>query len=122
MINKVVLKNIYNHLTELSSKELQISYWLKGDQRKISGFIELINSLEDDDFDLFVDTEAAEMNLSAEFIQELKILRDSLDNYDESDKTRIEIINDPEWKEIGKQAQQVLVYWKNEIGDMRDED
>ncbi|OJW35412.1 MAG: hypothetical protein BGO54_02275 [Sphingobacteriales bacterium 46-32] len=122
MINKTVLRNIYNHLTELSSTELQISYWIKGDKGKISSFIELINSLEDDDFNLFVDKEASEMNLSAEFARELKILRGLLNNYDESNKTRIEIINDPKWKEIGKHAQHVLIYWRNEIGDLLDED
>lgn len=116
MINKEVLENIYNDLLELSSKDLQISYWLVGEQGKISGYTELMCRLfDDDDFDLFVEKDVVDLKVSNEFVQELRLLRDQLNSYSEETKTREEIINDPEWQKIVRQARNVISLWNNEI-------
>jgi hypothetical protein len=117
MISKPVLKNIYNDILELSSRDLQISYWLKGDQGKISGYVELMNSLFDDsDFDLFVDKEILDLKLSDNFIQEIQKLRDLLNLYNDKGKSQEEIIYDIEWQKITAQAQKVIYLWKKELG------
>ena len=113
MLNKVVLKNIYDSILELSSLQNQHARWITGKGGRISGYAELMCTLFDDcAFDLFVDKEAAELNLSKSFIQELQILRDCLNSYQEDFKTRHEIIDDPEWLKVVTQAQKVISMWE----------
>lgn len=116
MVNRDVLHNIYESLLELSRKDLQIDRWLSGKNGRISGYGEFMNTLFDDcDFDLFVDKEVYDLRLTDEFIKELRIVRDSLNSYDEGRKTREEIIEDPSWAKIRKQSKKVVKFWNVEI-------
>lgn len=119
MINKEILNNIYNDLLELSSKDLQISYWITGKDGKVSGYTELMCRLfDDDDFDLFVEKEVFELGFSKDLIHELHLLRNQLNQYNEADKSREQIIYDKAWQTIVAQAHKVINLWNNELSTL----
>jgi hypothetical protein len=111
------VENIYEDILELSDLELQKRLWLNdhNDTGLISSYTEVNNRLFDDNsFDLFIDKEVFELGFSPALIVELDALRTMLNRYEQK-KTDVEIINDPKWSEVSKQASLVINMWNNEI-------
>lgn len=109
----IIAKNIYKDITELSDLDLQRKLWLNQNNNtgQISSYVELMCRLFDDNgFDDFIEVTASTIGMSSELIFELNRLRVLLNNYKES-KLDSEIINDPEWQMIVKQAKRVLLEW-----------
>lgn len=108
-----IIENIYRMMLELASLSLQRKLWLNenNDMGLISSYSELMCSLFDDfDFDDFIDSGAAKINLPNSLIFELNKLRDLLNSYIEKGSDE-EIINDIEWKKIVEQAKIVIEKW-----------
>lgn len=108
------LINIYNKITEISSVDLQRKLWLNENNTTglVSSYAEVMNSLFDDfGFDNFIDCVAPELGIPDSTLIALNKLRESLNRYVEKGSDK-EIIDDPEWKEITRQAQDVLNNWK----------
>lgn len=112
-MNKEIRDRIYTDLLELSSKKIQSEYWLNADSERISSYVELMNRLFDDSdirgFIKKIDNPASKV-----FVMELNLLIKRLEEYDEGNKTQLEIINDPDWNEIRNQAKTVISLWNNE--------
>ena len=66
---------------------------------------------DDNDFDNFIDIESKKSGMSYKLVNELKKLRELLNQYEEGDKTDKEIIEDPIWGLVVNQAKIVLDYW-----------
>lgn len=108
-----IIENIYRLIIQLANLSLQRKLWLNenNDTGLISSFFELMSSLFDDfSFDAFVDNGAEKIGFPNSLIIELKKLRELLNIYVEK-KSDEEIINDPGWKKIVKQANIVIIEW-----------
>ncbi len=108
-----IIEQIYNKIIELSDLCLQRKLWLNknNDTGFISSYTELINSLFDDfNFDDFIDNSAIEVGFSSTTVLELGNLRELINNYKEKESDE-EIIKDPEWEKIVRQAKIVLKEW-----------
>jgi hypothetical protein len=102
-----IIKNIHSDLIELSSIELQKSYWLGNDPEYISSYVELMCRLFDDSsFENFI-SNGEKFGLNKHQINLLSELSDSLNSYKER-VTDQEIIADPEWNKISEKAKLVL--------------
>ena len=66
---------------------------------------------DDNDLDNFIDSSALENGFSAKIVSELSLLRNKLNEYEEKE-TDGDIINDPKWREIAKQANKIIEAWK----------
>ena len=108
-----IIEHIYRMIVELADLSLQRKLWLNknNDTGLISSFAELMSSLFDDfGFDDFVEKGATKIGLSNSLILELRKLRELLNEYQEKDSDD-EIINDPEWEIVAKQAKIVIEEW-----------
>jgi hypothetical protein len=108
-----IIENIYRRIIELSNLSLQRKLWLNesNDTGLISSYAELMSSLFDDfNFNDFIDRTSSEIGLSDDAIIELNKLRELLNNYNDKESDE-EIINDPEWEKIVKQAKVVIEKW-----------
>ncbi len=108
------LINIFNKITEISCVDLQRKLWLNENNTTglVSSYAEVMNTLFDDfGFDNFIDCVAPELGMPDSTLIALNKLRESLNRYVEKGSDR-EIIDDPEWKEITRQAQDVLNNYK----------
>lgn len=65
---------------------------------------------DDNDIDGFIDKTALEFGISSNTISELSSLRKLLNEYKEKE-TDVEIISDPEWRKIVKQAKVAIEEW-----------
>lgn len=109
----IITQNIYNDIIELSDLSLQRKLWLNenNDTGLISSYVEVMCRLFDDSgLDDFIDNSSSKIGLANSVIFELNRLRELLNNYDEKESVE-EIINDPEWKKIIKQAKVVIQEW-----------
>lgn len=113
-MKKIVSKNIYKDIKEISSRYLQEESWLGNDPNKCSSFTEVMCRLFDDNrVDDFLRSTVHEIGFSQEIILVLKELVIKLNNYSEL-QTDSEIINDPKWEDIRKIARKVIALWDNE--------
>jgi hypothetical protein len=106
-------KNIYCEILELSSLELQRKLWLNenNDTGLTSSYIEVMCSLFDDfQIEEFLDEPVSVTGLSSVTLSELRTLIKLLDEYQELETDK-EIIVDPEWFIIVKQAQVCIQEW-----------
>jgi oligoribonuclease NrnB/cAMP/cGMP phosphodiesterase (DHH superfamily) len=110
---KKILKEIFNDILEISDINMQRKLWLNENNNTglISSYIELMSRLFDDNnFSYIIDNEVIDLGLKPELILSLKKLRDDLDGYVEKE-TDAEIVTDPKWIEISKQAESVIKIW-----------
>lgn len=113
-MNKTVLNNIYEDIVEISCKSLQTEIWLGKNPNRCSSFTEVMCRLFDDNnFIDFLNHSVYELDFSVEIIYLLKALFDKLENYSEL-ATDEEIINDPNWEEIGNIASEIVALWDKE--------
>ena len=68
---------------------------------------------DDNDFDLFLDKEYPSSGLSHALQEELFLLRDFLNTYQNSN-TDEEMLDDPKWDKIITQAKKVITIWESE--------
>ena len=115
-MNTYVLKSIQNDILELSDIARQRAYWLGNDPNHVSSYVELMSRLFDDNnFDQFVEIDTQTLGFSDAFRQDLKQLRELLNDYEEID-TDAEIIDDPKWESVREQARVVSDRWDAEVG------
>ncbi|MGQ7855234.1 hypothetical protein ACUN24_13450 [Pedobacter sp. WC2501] len=110
---KKVLEDIFNDILEISDINMQKKMWLNenNDTGLISSYVELMNRLFDDNnFNYLIENEAIALGLEPKLIFALKMLKDALDSYVEKE-TDQEIITDPKWIEISKQAKSIIKMW-----------
>jgi hypothetical protein len=90
---------------DISNLDFQRRAWLKRGP-EVSSFAEVINNLYDDCLfeDFLRHAEGNSGFISEESLNEMIILRDMINNYDEFGKVDSEIISDPKWIAIAKQA------------------
>ena len=106
------IENTYRDILELSDLNKQKKSWLGNDPNYVSSYVEIMCKLFDDNnFDIFID-ESEKLGLSYKLVNELKKLRELLNQYEEGDKTDKEIIEDPLWSLVVNQAKIVLDNWK----------
>ena len=105
------IENTYRDILELSDLDKQKKSWLGNDPNYVSSYVEIMCKLFDDDnFDIFI-AESEKLELSSKLVNELKKLRELLNQYEEGDKTDKEIIEDPSWGLVVNQAKIVLNNW-----------
>ncbi len=108
----IYVENIYNDIEELADLEMQRVIWLGKDPTRCSSYIEIMCRLYDDDkFTDFLAAPEPYLKSNDPAVIELLKLDQMLHQYKEKD-TDEEIINDPEWVLISKQAKLVLELWK----------
>ncbi len=114
---KFVLQNIYNNIKELSDRDLQYKVWIKAEiPNYVSSYEELMNQLLDDnDFEGVITNHIREYKLKEEFKDKMFELNTLLNNYDDTNKTQLEIIKDPAWIIITELAREVKMMWKNSL-------
>jgi hypothetical protein len=111
---EIMMNNIRQEINQLSDISLQRKLWLNenNDTGFISSYVEVMCTLFDDNnFDSFIDVEAAKRGISPDLISELSKLRDLLNNYQEKANDS-EIIMDPKWMKVVNQAKIVLEKWE----------
>lgn len=113
---KLVLRNIYNNIEELSNLDLQYKVWIKAEiPNYVSSYIELINRFDDNDYEGFITKDIKEFDLKEEFIHKLVEVHTLLENYNGIDKTHLEIINDQAWRAISDVAKEVKALWEDSV-------
>ena len=114
---KLVLRNIYNNIEELSDLDLQYKVWIKAEvPNYVSSYTELRCSLFDSsDYKGFIERDIKAYDLKEEFVNKLIELYPILKNYDDKDKTELEIINDPAWKSISELAKEIKALWEDSM-------
>lgn len=117
-MKEIIIRYIYERLSELSDLDLQRKLWLNENNETglISSYSELMCSLFDDfTFGEFIDKWASQIGLSGSAVIELNKLRKLLNSYDEKLLSDEEIINDPKWGGIADQAQIVIEAWNKDL-------
>src|SRR5690348_4806140 len=110
----IILENIYRDILELSDLNLQTKVWLGQDPKYVSSYVELMCRLFDDNnFDNFLSHTAGKM-FSEESVHEFEKLRDALNAYEEKETDK-EILADPEWQAVVKQARLALILWDRDL-------
>jgi hypothetical protein len=108
-----IIKNIYNDILEMSDLELQKKLWLNenNDTGLNSSYTELMCRLFDDNnIEDIIHKVALENGFTLKVISEFKLLIRLLNSYEEKQSDK-EILKDPEWHNIIKQAKVVLEVW-----------
>ena len=100
---------IYNAILDISDLEFQRRAWLtRGNE--VSSFTEVISTLYDDSFftDFLKDEVWDKTGLSDDIRKGMRELMRELDLYCNTDKEDSEILVDPEWHRIAKQAKSIV--------------
>lgn len=111
-----MINNIRRTINQLSDTALQRKLWLNenNDTGLISSYSEAFSTLFDDNnFDHFVDVEAAKRGFSQGLIEDFVRLREQLKTYQEK-ADDAEIIKDPEWAKVTTEAKIVTEKWKSD--------
>lgn len=113
-------KNIYDSIKAISDIERQRKAWLGKDKNRAASFLEDTSMLYDSfDFSNFLEDDYYKLEaLSKNLYKELLCLHHLLDKYDKNGKSDEEILVDPEWMVITKQARKVIEIWNIENPSM----
>lgn len=102
--------NIYSAIESISDIEFQKKAWFDKSSKYVSSFNEVINILYDDCLfeDFIKEFDSGKSN--SEFYKELSQLDEMIENYNPAFDEK-EIIVDPKWHQIVKQAQKIIRIW-----------
>ena len=113
-IIKIVERNIFLNVLELSDIEFQKKAWFGQYKNYVSSYSELMCQLFDDNMygELFIKQYAESLGYSLSFVKKLQTLSLKLKNFNKDELlSDIEIINDPSWHEISKIAKVIIQEW-----------
>lgn len=117
-IQKNIQRQIFIEVSIIADRDLQVKLWLEGGFPDfISSYSEVQNMLDDLGFEDFLNNNKFIDGYAAEIQIDLIELNRLLFNYDDTDKSDKEIINDPKWDRIVKLASVVIekFYLKNPL-------
>lgn len=104
--------NILNSIKEISDLENQKLTWTGKHLNEVSSYVEVINTLYDDYFfDEFIAYVKENEPEKKELYSMILELDDKINNYQEKEKSNLEIINDPKWIHITKVAESITKIW-----------
>jgi len=105
--------NILTSIKEISNLELQKLTWTGKHPFYVSSFVESINTLYDDyAFDEYIDYLKVNVSKTDELYLKFTILDNMINKYKQSDKSDLEILNDPKWIDITLVAKGIVDSWK----------
>ncbi len=105
-------KSIYLSVKDISDIKLQERVWLDNTNGQVSSFVEMINTLYDDNcFEDFLSVkEWDEQRSLGKLHQELHVLKEMIDAYEEP-ATDAQVLTDAGWKRIVNQAKRTVNVW-----------
>ena len=110
---RIIERNIFLHILEISDIEFQKRAWFGQYENYISSYSELMCQLFDDDkYTLFINQYAKSLGYSLSFIKKLSTLELELNNFNKNELfSDLEIINDFYWHKISEIAKTIIQEW-----------
>jgi hypothetical protein len=118
-MDEILLKRIeyeiFLDILEISDIEFQKKIWFTEFEKIFSSYAEIMCRLFDDNqYECFIEKYTTPLGYPLSFQKKLYEFRDKLNNYNKEDnKSDLEIINDPKWREISKLAKSIITEWPN---------